>query len=498
MEIQHKLFLVPHQYYCCGSILGWLVLIDDRYDMQLFSPLSGVKFKPPSPMTLPPPHEGFTYFTKWYVDRAVISSDPTPTGLDDSSQTIVLIIYSGASPCLAFCKIGDKTWTPIIASEGRDYMDVINYNKKFYAIYYLGGCDIVNPENQTIIEYALPPSEERYYRHMSIVETKGELFLVARTMTYEDDDVIGGGEGGVVVDNIEDDQVGVAQGPKNSGNNVDLDNDHDNSGDEVKNINVVNHNNENKDCNGGTEDSFKDDTVHDQNADEDNNNGGIGDNFEDNKDENDEGNGGTKDNFEHDIDQSADNYDKVEDREDKYGDGHNDENIAYNVVELDNDVDSHKSVCTCDHQNHATEFEVWRYRTTKFTVYKLEETDGYRKWKKVKNIGANAFFLGYNSSFSLAASKNFGCKQNSIYFTEFQPPLSWMVPMWHDIGIFNLEDGSVESIYPVDSNPIRPPPFWFTPNPGDGEGSSNGEHDNAEQGHDEDNNAMQKIVAELV
>ncbi|KAF5184661.1 Ubiquitin-protein ligase protein [Thalictrum thalictroides] len=34
---------LPMPYYCCGSTLGWVVYIDDSYDMQLFNPFSVVE-----------------------------------------------------------------------------------------------------------------------------------------------------------------------------------------------------------------------------------------------------------------------------------------------------------------------------------------------------------------------------------------------------------------------------------------------------------------------
>ncbi|KAL5702474.1 hypothetical protein ACHQM5_027688 [Ranunculus cassubicifolius] len=109
-----------------------------------------------------------------------------------------------------------------------------------------------------------------------------------------------------------------------------------------------------------------------------------------------------------------------------------------------------------------------RYRTSRFKVYKLIECNGCdtRRWEKVKSIGDNAFFVGYNSSFSLSTTDYLGCKPNSIYFTDCRTPYTdSLEPIRHDVGIFNLEDKSIQDIYPLDSKPVRPPAFWFTPIP---------------------------------
>ncbi|KAL5702475.1 hypothetical protein ACHQM5_027689 [Ranunculus cassubicifolius] len=109
-----------------------------------------------------------------------------------------------------------------------------------------------------------------------------------------------------------------------------------------------------------------------------------------------------------------------------------------------------------------------RYRTSRFKVYKLIDCGGYhaRKWKKVKIIGDKAFFVGKNSSFSLSTSDYLGCKPNSIYFTDCKTlHKASLEPIRHDVSIFNMEDKSIQNIYPLDSKPMRPSAFWFTPIP---------------------------------
>ncbi|PIA36156.1 hypothetical protein AQUCO_03400220v1 [Aquilegia coerulea] len=296
-----KQLSVPHEYYCCGSSLGWLVLIDNSFEMQLFNPLSGVKFKLPSSR---PRH---------YFLPQMKSSMPSTT-----LEVVILLI--------------------LIAKQ--------------------------------IVQYALPPPEEMYLWDLYLIELNGELYLAVRIVVHDSDYA-----------------------------------------------------------------DYRQSVLHSDNDDD----GDSGSEWDDGDGDND-----GKDNESGNSDRSSD-HESHEDDDDSDDDNQNDE--------TDNESDSSDSIR--------------RYRTMRFHVYKLEEgeEDGIKKWTRVKNIGDNAFFVGYNNSFSLQASDYFGCcKPNSIYFTTSKKPLPWMKPIRHDIGIFNLENKSVDSIFPVDSKPVIPPPFWFIPN----------------------------------
>ncbi|XP_010266938.1 PREDICTED: F-box protein SKIP23-like [Nelumbo nucifera] len=104
-------------------------------------------------------------------------------------------------------------------------------------------------------------------------------------------------------------------------------------------------------------------------------------------------------------------------------------------------------------------------KTVKFEVFKLDP--GRQKWVSMKSLGDRLLFLGDNCSFSASASDFAGCKGNCIYFTdnffhsngeEDGAPF-----MDHDIGVFNLEDGSIGPLasYPGYSKLFWPPPSWI-------------------------------------
>ncbi|PIA45994.1 hypothetical protein AQUCO_01600335v1 [Aquilegia coerulea] len=99
-----------------------------------------------------------------------------------------------------------------------------------------------------------------------------------------------------------------------------------------------------------------------------------------------------------------------------------------------------------------------------FYVFKLNPIK--LKWIKIDSLQGRVLFLGNNSSFAISAFDFPGCKPNTIYFTDdyyegyheqqFGP---------HDIGIFNIEDRTLEQHYPITSNTVFPAPIWVEPLP---------------------------------
>ncbi|KAL5726896.1 hypothetical protein ACHQM5_000141 [Ranunculus cassubicifolius] len=370
-KIPAKQLSVPHQSYVCGSGLGWLVLIDDNFDMKLFNPLSSQEFDLPSSKTLPPAEEGWTEFCKYYVDRAIISVDPT---ISTPPQTTVLLIYSGSAQRLAFCRLGDKEWTPIESSERGAYDNVLHYKEKFFAVRDPGYIDIVyiDVDHQTVNPYVAEPDSETCSWPRYLVECEGKLFLVVRIIEFDDDD-----------DEVSDDES---------------DNDGGNATDE-----------------GGT------------------------------------------DNYGNSSKNHSDNYDNEVEGEDGVGDGDESESDGEHQCKHENLIDL-RSPEMCD--------TLRRYKTARFRVYRLEEeSDERRNWIKVDNIGENAFFVGYNTPFSLSSTDKFGCKTckpNSIYFTDDKKPLEFTWdPIRHDIGVYSIDSGKLESVFPSETAVMRPPPFWY-------------------------------------
>eukprot|EP00262_Sarcandra_glabra_P004939 TRINITY_DN16177_c0_g1_i1.p1 TRINITY_DN16177_c0_g1~~TRINITY_DN16177_c0_g1_i1.p1 ORF type:complete len:422 (+),score=31.52 TRINITY_DN16177_c0_g1_i1:88-1266(+) len=103
------------------------------------------------------------------------------------------------------------------------------------------------------------------------------------------------------------------------------------------------------------------------------------------------------------------------------------------------------------------------YKTTGFSIFKLD-TSG-PSWSPVNSLGNQILFLGINCSLSVSASDSdfSGCEANHIYFTDDNKDFNHNLP-WggHDLGMFNLEDGTFKLLFQSDTQRIWPPPIWIT------------------------------------
>ncbi|PIA29999.1 hypothetical protein AQUCO_03400001v1 [Aquilegia coerulea] len=110
--------------------------------------------------------------------------------------------------------------------------------------------------------------------------------------------------------------------------------------------------------------------------------------------------------------------------------------------------------------------QVRPFKTVGFKVFKIEFGVPDNKWVQIHNLGDRSLFLGYNSSFSLSSTHFSGCKPNHVYFTDDLGHCCYSEGHGgHDLGIFNLEDGGIETfLYPSNTLLVTPPPIWFAPN----------------------------------
>lgn len=110
--------------------------------------------------------------------------------------------------------------------------------------------------------------------------------------------------------------------------------------------------------------------------------------------------------------------------------------------------------------------EVLRYGTRGFQVFEINL--GTSRWKEIKHLGNRSLFLGHNSSISLDVSNNPHCKPNCIYFTDDFCEGYWYMHEeentgggGEDMGVYNLEDGSIEPLYEGQySYHLLNPPMW--------------------------------------
>lgn len=108
------------------------------------------------------------------------------------------------------------------------------------------------------------------------------------------------------------------------------------------------------------------------------------------------------------------------------------------------------------------------YKTTEFQVFRLDLNGP--KWESVTSLNDCVLFVGENSSLALSTLDFSECKGNRIFYTDDYSEWNYDgVNGDHDLGVYNLEDGSIEALpcYPKNSYSRRrwPPPIWVTPNP---------------------------------
>ncbi|PIA42706.1 hypothetical protein AQUCO_02000273v1 [Aquilegia coerulea] len=100
----------------------------------------------------------------------------------------------------------------------------------------------------------------------------------------------------------------------------------------------------------------------------------------------------------------------------------------------------------------------------KFEVFKLDPV--IVEWSRIHDMGDTILFLGDNSSISGSASEFPGCKPNCIYYTDDGYRIEVRAGSLynpHDMGIYNLADGTHQPHYPTASRINFPAPIWLEP-----------------------------------
>ncbi|KAL8106628.1 putative F-box protein At5g55150 isoform X1 [Apium graveolens] len=106
-----------------------------------------------------------------------------------------------------------------------------------------------------------------------------------------------------------------------------------------------------------------------------------------------------------------------------------------------------------------------KYGTTDFVVWRLDlkysdsvETPSCTL-TEVNNLGNEAIFVGRASSLSVSSSEI--VRPNSIYFTDDNSEAYYRIGGGHDMGIFDIERGTIEPHF--HGNSIHPisPPLWY-------------------------------------
>ncbi|KAL1803632.1 hypothetical protein ACET3Z_032279 [Daucus carota] len=120
----------------------------------------------------------------------------------------------------------------------------------------------------------------------------------------------------------------------------------------------------------------------------------------------------------------------------------------------------------CKFRNFYTLPRPSKYRTTNFLVWKMElqNLDDCLEIPSCNltienNIGNQAIFVGRNTSVSISPSET--VRPNCIYFTDDRTDCYHRVGGGHDMGIFSMEDQTIEPHFPGKSIHFISPPLWW-------------------------------------
>ncbi|KAE8698325.1 putative Adenine nucleotide alpha hydrolases-like superfamily protein [Hibiscus syriacus] len=120
-------------------------------------------------------------------------------------------------------------------------------------------------------------------------------------------------------------------------------------------------------------------------------------------------------------------------------------------------------------QDHLTQDsnhpKVCPYRTFLFHVYKMDFKE--LKWVEMDTLGDRALFLGRNQLASVSTRCFLNCEKDCIYFSDdcWERIDEDYLYGGHDMGIYNLKDGSLKPVFEFSSDKIQPQPCWVIPDP---------------------------------
>ncbi|KAK7273068.1 hypothetical protein RIF29_14114 [Crotalaria pallida] len=109
---------------------------------------------------------------------------------------------------------------------------------------------------------------------------------------------------------------------------------------------------------------------------------------------------------------------------------------------------------------HSNTDEIGVLKTSAFHLYKLDES--VKQWIRIFSLGNYVLVVGFNSSACMlpfpSAKGNWA--RNCIYYSDHIADCHRPNLGGRDVGVFNLEDGSIEELFP-NSTCLYPPPLWL-------------------------------------
>ncbi|PON35806.1 F-box domain containing protein [Parasponia andersonii] len=186
--------------WCVGSSHGWLVIMDHNASPLLLNPFSRRKIRLPLMKDVMfSDHLTVRDVQKSCISKAIVlfSEDKK-----DKNKTWVVVIYGFVSQKLAYCEIGDKSWTDLDGDQSLSYCDILGHNGRLYAlsssntveVWDLRSTDcgsfpaeVMNFVPESVLCLGLDDgkfSNDNYFGQSYLVESMGEFLLVTRIIGY--------------------------------------------------------------------------------------------------------------------------------------------------------------------------------------------------------------------------------------------------------------------------------------------------------------------------
>ncbi|XP_077215526.1 putative F-box protein At4g22165 [Tasmannia lanceolata] len=167
-----------HGKWCCGSSKGWLLTVDNNFNIQLLNPFSRTQIQLPSfdkfeyPQVI---YEPEIRRGSRYVRKTFLSADPI------STSDYIVATFVTAALRFSFYKSGDEGWTTLLNTTWGPFRDAIYYEGNFYCITnwgYVVVCDFTSNGLPKFREVSSPIEGGGDVEY--IMESSGELLKVFR------------------------------------------------------------------------------------------------------------------------------------------------------------------------------------------------------------------------------------------------------------------------------------------------------------------------------
>ncbi|KAA8517281.1 hypothetical protein F0562_017574 [Nyssa sinensis] len=166
-----------HDCRCWGSSHGWLITVGHDREIRLVNPITHVSINLPPQSTFENQVNVKVYWFDFIHNATVFKI---------RGELVTMVIY-GDRYSLALCRPGDSLWTTVRNSTHFLFINVICYGDQVLALCMRGALVVVvvdGPDPPRAMYMASPPTAEKGWQQIYLVESSGDLLMVFRYEVY--------------------------------------------------------------------------------------------------------------------------------------------------------------------------------------------------------------------------------------------------------------------------------------------------------------------------